>query len=206
MPGTSSRGRKASAVSDDMLDWVRGVLRTRQQTTNDKEARRTRWVNVAQHALETGPGDLVEIGALAGDTTVMLCKLAEQYGRQVVVVDPWEAPTHDVAGWERDVFEKRTERWQKLGILTIVERRSQDIPVIQMLLGRPWAFALVDGSHEYQDVLCDAMAVRKASVICFDDMDKAQVRKAFDRALALMPGRLGSYDSTLGRKWEGYIT
>ena len=72
-------------------------------------------------------------------------------------------------------------------------------------MDRAWAFALVDGSHKYQDVLCDIMAVRNARVICCDDMNDKDVRKAFNRALALLPKREGIYDPELGRKWEGYL-
>ena len=90
-------------------------------------------------------------------------------------------------------------------MLEVYEQKSQELGVVEQLLGRDWAFALVDGSHKYADVLCDIMAVRNARIICADDMNMKGVRKAFYRALALLPGREAVTSEGSGRKWEAYI-
>jgi len=188
-----------------LRDQICKVLKMNTLSEDDKVQRRVRWVNAALLAVESGPGDLIEIGALAGDTTVLLCELAARYNRKMLVVDPWIAPAIDVAGWEHDVFMNKTKPWRESGTLNIIEKVSQNPKVISTLVRQDWAFALVDGSHKYKNVLCDIMSVRNARVICCDDMNNSDVRTAFDVALALLPEREGLYDPDLGRKWEGYL-
>jgi len=188
-----------------LREQVREIIRTPVDSDDDKVQRRTRWTEVARRALMGGPGNIVEIGALAGDSTVPFCMIAEEFGRKVLVIDPWLAPTHNVAGWEYGTFMERTKKWRDVGVLDVYKGKSQDEVAIQRLQSGLWAFALVDGSHAYTDVLRDIMSVKGAQVICCDDMNMDGVYLAFGRAVEMMPGRAGIYDETLGRKWEGYI-
>lgn len=191
----------------DLKERIAEILEMDTGSNDTKVQRRTRWAAVAEAAVEAGPGDIVEIGALAGDSTVLFCDIAERHGRRVLVVDPWIAPTHDVAGWEKAEFEKRTRRWQESGVLEVIEKKSQNQEVIERLVDGVWAFALVDGMHTYGAALGDAMAVRHSRVICFDDLDKKELARAFDQAGLLLPGRVQLVPEAWKtvRKWEGYI-
>ena len=188
-----------------LRERIKAILREPTGSDDTKIQRRVRWLKAAETAVKHWTGDIVEIGALAGDTTVLLCPLAEVYLRKVLVIDPWLAPTHDVAGWEHDAFMERTRTWRENGVLEVIEDKSQKPEHIRRLANERWAFALVDGSHEHNDAFCDMMAVRHAKVIAIDDMDKPGIRLAFDKALAMMPERDGIFDENVAWKWEGYI-
>ena len=188
-----------------LREQIKAILREPIESDDTKIQRRVRWFKAAEIAVKHWTGDIVEIGALAGETTALLCPLAEAYGRKVLVIDPWLAPTHDVAGWEHAVFMTRTKTWRKNGVLEVIKDISQKPEHIRRLANERWAFALVDGSHEHNDAFCDLMAVRHAVVIAVDDMDKPGIRLAYDKALAMMPEREGVFDENIAWKWEGYI-
>jgi hypothetical protein len=192
-------------MTRDLEQKIREILAVCPRTDDDKLDRRMRWVAVMRAAVEAGQGDILEIGALAGDSTVMFCVIAEEFGRHVTVIDPWLAPTHDVAGWEKAEFEKRTKKWREMGLLYVLESVSQEAYVVRKIEAGQWAFALVDGSHKHGNVLQDIWSVKDARVICCDDMDRPGVRQAFNEGLLTMPGRVGILAEGLGRKWEGYI-
>lgn len=188
---------------------VRGILGAPTGSDDHKLQRRTRWIKAARAAVEAGPGDIVEIGAMEGDSTVEFCKIAEEHGRRVLVVDPWTPGTQNCQGHEHEMFMHRTERWRESDILRIARHTSQYIPVIEALIDRNWAFALVDGLHKYGEVLGDIMAVRRARIICVDDLNMSEVDRAFGQATALLPSRTPlsneTYPERQAKKWEGYI-
>jgi len=188
-----------------LLDRIREIVATPTGASHHTLQRRIRWMHVARAAVEAGPGDLVEIGAMVGDSTVPFCEIAEQYGRRVLVVDPWTPKTQNCRGPEYGVFMERTEPWRERGVLEVLRKRSQDAEAVVTLRTRTWAFALVDGLHKYNPALCDILAVRYARVICVDDLNMEQVRRAFDQALVELPEREGVQVSTRAKKREGYL-
>jgi len=192
-------------ATEQLREQVQGILAEPTGTNDHTLQRRIRWLKVAQLAVETGPGDFAEIGAMEGDTTVPLCEIAEKYDRRVLVVDPWTTGTQNCQGHEYETFVRRTQKWQVSGVLHVIRKPSQSELAIIRLLGSPWAFALVDGLHQYRSVVQDAMSVRYARVICFDDMNMPDVTKAYEKVLTLLPERVGLQDPTLAKKWEGYL-
>jgi len=189
----------------ELRQCIRDILASPTGTSNHTKQRRVRWTLAAVAAVEAGPGDIVEIGALKGESTVPFCRIAERYERRVLVVDPWEPGTQNCRGPEYGTFMKQTEVWQTAGVLEVLRLPSQDAEAIAVLQARAWAFALVDGLHDETACLSDIRAVQRARVICVDDLNMKPVRKACARAAAEMPEREPIQDATLARKWEGYL-
>lgn len=114
-------------------------------------------------------GDLVEIGAFKGDTTVQLLQVAEEYDRRVLVVDPWETGTQDCYGPEHGIFLKATAPWADR--LDVVRLSSQDPEAIAAIYERELCFAYVDGLHQYEPCLTDIRSVGHCrGVIAVDDI------------------------------------
>ena len=148
-------------------------------------------------------GDLAEIGAQRGVTTVHLLSVASELDRRVIVVDPWTPGTQDCRGHEFAIFEQATAEYND--ILDVVRLPSQDSQAIEALLARTLCFAYVDGLHQHGPALCDIMAVRYTEgVIAVDDVWMfAGVRAAFEQAAVLL-GRTPIYSPELGIR-EGYL-
>lgn len=123
---------------------------------------------MARVAAQENDGYLVEIGAWRGDTTVRLLRVARELDREVVVVDPWIPGTQNCHGGEFKDFLENTVAYAD--ILIILRARSQDEEVIEALEGLQMAFALVDGSHQFEDVLSDVRAVRNGALVVMDDV------------------------------------
>jgi len=188
----------------ELTNRIREILAMDTGTDDHRIQRRARWIQAAQAAVEAGPGDIVEIGAMEGDSTVEFCKIAARYGRRVLVVDPWTPGTQNCQGHEYSRFKARTEKWRENGVLDVLRVESQSPVAIRALQGREWAFALVDGLHKHAEVLCDVMAVRSARVICLDDMNMPPVFQAFHQAASLLE-REGIQNPMMAKKWEGYL-
>lgn len=134
---------------------------------------RDRLTAVVRYCINKWPGDLVEIGAMAGNMTAQLAAT----GRQVIVIDPWEAGTQNCEGWEYEVYLKKTKEFSNIETLRV---ESQDKEAFEYLEGRELCFALVDGLHEYEAALSDMELVKAAPVICVDDiLWNKSVEKAF---------------------------
>jgi len=153
---------------------------------------------VARAAAEQHRGDLLEIGARVGLTTIRLAKIAREHRRRVLVVDPWKQGTQDCAGWEYDEFVRRMEPWAD--VLDVVRQRS-DHPEALKVMKRDLCFALVDGLHTDKAALADMRACRHAWVVCVDDIiGPESVMGAFVQGT-------GKGLWTARRRWdrEGYI-
>jgi hypothetical protein len=128
-------------------------------------------------------GDVVEIGALNGATTVHLLRAAKAAGRRVLVVDPWQTGVSSCRANTYPRFLKNTEPYKEY--LDVLRDRSQSEEAIQWLGEHELAFAIVDGLHEPKPCYSDILAVAHAPVIAVDDIRCfARVRRGFDRAVA----------------------
>ena len=166
-------------------------------------SQRTRLHHVAAMCAHHRPGDLAEIGAHKGATTVHLLQVAKIRDCRVIVVDPWQKGTQDCRGHEFDIFERATAEYA--GLLDVVRLPSQDAFAIKTLMLRPLCFCYVDGLHKHGPALCDIMSVRHCKgVIAVDDVRMfAGVRAAFEQAAVLL-GRTAIYRPELGIR-EGYL-
>ena len=143
------------------------------------EKQRLRLRAVAELCATWYTGDLVEIGAFKGDTTVQLLQVAEQYDRRVLVVDPWKTGTEDCFGQEHGIFIKATRPWADR--LDIVRLSSQDPKAIAAIKERELCCAYVDGLHRYEPCLNDIHSVSHcAGLTAVDDIRwSTQVLTAF---------------------------
>lgn len=163
---------------------------------------RDRLGELAEECAERYAGDLCEIGALKGQSTVRFLQVAARHDRRVLVVDPWKPGTQNCRGHEYGEFIKNTQAYSEY--LDIVRKASQHKAAIAAMLARELCWAYVDGLHKHGACLGDIMAVRHADLIVVDDVRVFDgVRAAFWQAAALL-GRMAIYRPELGIR-EGYL-
>jgi predicted O-methyltransferase YrrM len=124
---------------------------------------------VAELCAERWPGDFVEIGCYVGETTKKLAKVAEQYRRRLIAVDPWMAGTQNCEGWEYDAFLRNIEPY--MDSVDIVRASSLDRKTIALIKARTLSFAFVDGLHTYSACLSDIQTTSHCEgIIGVDDI------------------------------------
>ena len=149
--------------------------------------KRDRIEMVAKWCLNRYAGDLIEIGVLAGGTTVRLAKLAHQYNRRVVAVDPWIPST---TGYKAHggctsstmlEFFANTKKYRHL--IDVIHAYSQAEAVVRSIKKRALCFAYIDGAHFYEECSTDIETVSHcAGIIMLDDLWMAGVLQAFEEA------------------------
>ena len=141
---------------------------------------------IAEYCVLNYPGDLVEVGCLFGEATVIFAAIAKKHGRRVIAVDPWQAPPpygdekpYDV--WCRTIAPYRD-------IIDEQHVSSLSDQAISLLKSRQLCFAYLDGDHSYNAVSLDIQAVAHcAGIIAVDDVtvydlkptNNAPARRAF---------------------------
>ena len=125
-------------------------------------------------------GDMCEIGCLAGGTTSMLAKIANDFGKRVIAVDPWEngRPDYNPLNYER--FLDNTRHWKD--IIDVVRLPSEDEEAIKYIKSRKLCFAYVDGDHDNEHCRRDIETVGHATVICIDDLWKDTLLSIFNES------------------------
>jgi len=142
---------------------------------------RDRVERVATLCAQKHPGDLIEIGAYVGLTTIRLAYVAWVHGRRVIAVDPWEPGTQNCAGHEYEEFLQNTARLKSH--VDVLRFSSLDAAVREEVRRRPLCFAFVDGLHAYEACAHDIETVNHAAVIAVDDIIRLEgVRRAFQEA------------------------
>lgn len=163
---------------------------------------RPRLKRVAEYCVQHWPGDLIEIGLLHGNTTIILAEVASRYGRRVVGVDPFDSPRYKDY---YQVFLGNTKPWRD--IIDIIKLSSTDPGAIAIIKARELCFAYVDGLHEYEACYSDIRTVGHCNgIIAVDDI---HVRYKFAQGLlrafydgAALLNRV-PMDCTISR--EGYL-
>lgn len=123
----------------------------------------------AEWSLKHYSGDLIEIGAYIGETTVVLCELARKYHRKVIVVDPWAQGTQNCVSDEYEQFCQRTAQYGD--VLHVIRASSVEEKTIETIKASKLAFAFIDGLHTVQACQSDYEAVKHCEgVICVDDL------------------------------------
>lgn len=121
--------------------------------------------------LEHVKGDILEIGAHQGGTTVVFCEESLKYDRHVFVVDPWDGRQQ---GNQRalNVFNGATEAHKNL----TVQRMGSENPAVLKGFQRDntkFAFILIDGLHSYDAVKNDLERYKDLlephGILCLDD-------------------------------------
>src|SRR3989304_3870659 len=78
------------------------------------------------------PGDAVEIGCLHGACSSLLAPVCEQFGRNLLCIDPWDARLWEGHDWENPFsdFSKGMHTWVKKGIVHVVRATSQSFDAL----------------------------------------------------------------------------
>jgi len=112
-------------------------------------------------------GDLVEIGAYEGLTTIQLVPIARRFNRRVIVIDPWEG-TQMGGDTQYHRFTENMHGYED--VLFVMRQRSQDATVVEMLKSISLCFVFVDGLHSYEAVQSDLAAVAQCGgLVAVDD-------------------------------------
>lgn len=131
----------------------------------------------AQKAAKEFKGDLVEIGLGWGQTTKKLLRVADEFKRMVIGIDPFEKAWGEVKDvtythpYPKAKFEIQHER-------LILHTERSDHPSSTEICDRPLCFAYVDGLQSEMDVLNDLTVVQNAKVIMVDDYNRVGVGAA----------------------------
>ena len=133
-----------------------------------------RMMAVARLAAENHEGCLVEIGCSRGGTTVGLAKIAREFGRSVITVDPWESDA------EYQLFLKNTYEYRD--VIDVVRLPSEHQAAIAHIKSHPLCFAYIDGRHTYENCVLDMETVNHAPVICVDDLWSEELIRAFNES------------------------
>lgn len=133
-----------------------------------------------ERLLPSVEGDILEIGALTGTTTKVLCETAKKFNRQVFVVDPWNGS--EAGGEEQyNIFKERTRGYDNLTVIRLDSNSPEAVEKIQQM---KLAFGFVDGLHTFSYALKDLQSVEKAivrgGIICLDDINLGEVKRAAD--------------------------
>ena len=165
---------------------------------------------VAEYCAMNYPGDLVEIGCLFGEATVIFAAVARRYGRRVIAVDPWRYeegdPYYDPDKYHYGLFCDAIAQWKD--VIDVMGMSSLDLRVIAEIKARPLCFAYQDGLHTYDGVTTDLDTLSHcAGIIAVDDVimydvkptSNAHTRRAFYESAV----RLGRLPMThyLSREW-----
>lgn len=141
-------------------------------------------VEACEYAVANHDGDIVEIGAGYGETTIYFLAIAEKYNRKVIVIDPFELGWSDMPPTYRyayDVFEGKTSKYKDRLIL---HKRNSLCKSSEAICSGTLAFAFIDGLQLKGSLLNDIRITNHAAIICLDDMDRetdeSQVRSTLN--------------------------
>ncbi len=159
---------------------------------------RERLAAVARQCVTDYEGDIVEIGCQEGLTTKLLCRVARQYNRRVIAIDPWQIGTQACEGGEYEKFLVNIEPYKD--IVDILRLPSQDIAVAEYFTDKKLCFAYVDGLHTNIACTSDIRTVSHARCIAVDD-----ILWSGDLLMAYMDSLKSSFHVRHPYCREGYI-
>lgn len=134
----------------------------------------------------------VEIGSWRGKSTCYLGVIIANSGKQIQLdcVDTWrgsneEAHQYDPAVLNDTLYDEFVENTKPFGFIRPVRMTSME--AVKMYMDNSLDFVLVDGSHEYQDVVDDInewlTKVKPGAMLAGDDYAWPGVKKAVDELL-----------------------
>lgn len=151
---------------------------------------------IADWAASEFPGDLCEIGAGTGNTTVNLLAIAQKYDRKVLVVDPFESGWVDMpesygSHYTQEKFMDATEG--RKDYLNLLVANSLSMEAEMFFKDTSLCFAFVDGLQFKRAVLSDLDMISHADVIVVDDINR-------DGELSQVPYAVEEFIELTGRK------
>lgn len=146
---------------------------------------RERIERVAKECARNFDGDLVEIGVFQGEMTKRLAKIAKEYNKKVIAVDPWSEKSQ---GRPEDFkkFLENIKEYKKF--VEIIKASSLEKEVKRFLSLRRLSFAFIDGLHTFSACLSDIKTVAHTKgVIVVDDISwMPELLLAFERGAYLI--------------------
>lgn len=152
----------------------------------------TRLMFVADRcAREWRQGELAEIGAGAGGTTVKLAAAARKWGRRVIVIETWDAGAEGYREEDREIFDGSTLPYRD--IVEVLRLSPLSVQAVTGLAIRPLCFAYVGGPSQYEAVIADIAAVGHAPVVAVGRGESSLAVKVIARAMGreVLQGRDG---------------
>lgn len=163
---------------------------------------RKRLSDLANLCCSLHPGDLIEIGVLAGATSVLLAEQARAYGRRLVCIDNW--PTHNNP-YELDkvrlIFLEEMKKWSD--VVDIWEMDAHSEECLKMIGDRQYCFAFSDDGHLFDEHYKELMALMPVTngLIAVDDVYLPEPRQAIAAAIKANPDWVELYDPRLRESW-----
>lgn len=150
--------------------------------------------------LEKENGNIIEIGAGVGETTVMLLEYAKKFDRKVIVIDPHELGWNDMPEsygkpYKYDEFIYNTKSYHDY--LIHIRLSSQDKGIKDELVKyTPYSFAFVDGLQYKSAVLGDLRLMDSfdVSIMCLDDYNRVTELSQVPLAVEEFIREFKSYD------------
>lgn len=149
-------------------------------------------------------GNIVEIGCGHGLNTELFCKIAKQYNRKVIGVDPFESGFEDMPVSYRYGIQEFNNLLGRYSNLHLIQKSSLDSSVLGDLLSfDPIVFAFIDGLQTVEAVLSDISMMEKlnTTLICIDDANRLTGDSRVPEALELYSG---NYQVTIKGR-EAYL-
>lgn len=128
-------------------------------------------VGMMDIAAKHNRGSIIEIGCGFGDTTVLLCEIAEQYGEKVIGIDPFDHnpevhKSYNVYPYEFFVGRSDIAHWIQNGTFHLIRKSSNDPTVLDDLKQYgPFSCAYIDGVQTLDFVLNDLKLMDKVEVM-----------------------------------------
>lgn len=152
-----------------------------------------------EHILSMYHGNIIEIGAGGGRSTIVFLRAAKIYGVKVLVIDPWEPASpgdNGYNGYPIEDFDDTVKDY--ISNLVVHRTRSTDKSVPDAIKSiTPIAFAFVDGWQSKEVVLSDLKLVSSGSppLICVDDINRDNVAHAVNEFIQRHPYEMVKYNS-----------
>ena len=124
-----------------------------------------------RNILKENPGDILEVGAHMGLSTIIYIKYAIEIETQVHVIDPWDGRSNGTP----QVFEEfmeLTSRFIDNGTLRLCRAGSETEEATKFAEGQKYSFIFLDGLHTKEAIKGDLVkfAGKCNGIVCIDDV------------------------------------
>lgn len=137
-------------------------------------------------------GNVLEIGVCKGGTTQIFCEAVKKYGGAVIAIDPLDNDEYYPA-FKQNILDKYD-----------IEFHRKPSSEAFAAIANPFSYAFIDGSHTYEDCLCDLLNVHKMindnGIVCLDDTNIEDVQRALREVVAKRLYKVIPHNNTVEHK------
>lgn len=160
-----------------MIDKIKEIVDSLIHDENLNEGGRHSWgcrnqrdriKRVCELAINNLDGDILEIGCHVGLTTKILCEIAKEHNRKVVVIDPWNGQQEG----NQNVYEQFLQNTKGYESFLEINRISSFSPEGKKIISQnKFAFCWIDGLHTYDACKQDIdSCVSQNAILAVDDL------------------------------------